>query len=183
VARVERIVEHLLDISRRHPRVHGATTVTALDALFDDIALLTAARARRADVRIETDGGHLSAKAPREALAQALLNLVLNAIAHSPVSGCVHVSAVQSQEGVAIAVSDEGPGIPPEERERIFEPFYSSRPDGAGLGLSVVRTLARELGWSVTVDDAQTCGAVFRLYVPGARELARTVHATPEGSS
>lgn len=192
VARVERIVEHLLGVSR-HSRGARTTAATPLDSLFDDIALLTTVRARRSGVRIETAGGGLIANAPREALAQALLNLVLNAIAHSPVAGGIRIAAAPAENGIAITVTDEGPGVPPAERERIFEPFYSARPDGAGLGLSVVRTLARELGWTVTVEDLERCGAAFRLHVPARgsdtepaglpHAQAASAHATPEGAA
>src|SRR5690606_33326121 len=69
---------------------------------------------------------------------------------------------------VTISVRDTGPGVPPAERSRIFEPFYTASVDGTGLGLSVVRRIARELGWELEVDDAPGGGAEFRIRLPAA---------------
>jgi signal transduction histidine kinase len=69
---------------------------------------------------------------------------------------------------VTISVRDSGPGVPPAERSRIFEPFYTASVDGTGLGLSVVRRIARELGWELEVDDAPGGGAEFRIRLPAA---------------
>jgi signal transduction histidine kinase len=64
-------------------------------------------------------------------------------------------------------VSDQGPGIPPEERQRIFEPFYRLRPGntGAGLGLHLVRDIVRLHGGRIEVSDAKTGGAWFRVHL------------------
>ena len=165
LARVERIVENLLSVARRRPPQRWNGEATALDSLFDDVRLLVSSRAQRAGVTVEVEGAGLSAAAPRESLAQALLNLVLNGIAHSPAGGRVQLEAERDGGGVTIAVSDQGPGVPAAERDRVFEPFHSGRPDGVGLGLSVVRLLSRELGWHVDVGEAPGGGARFRLRI------------------
>jgi signal transduction histidine kinase len=67
---------------------------------------------------------------------------------------------------VVLRVSDTGPGVPASERARIFEPFYTASVDGTGLGLSVVRRVARELGWHLEVADAPGGGAEFIIRVP-----------------
>lgn len=168
-ARVERLVSNLLEIARRTPRPATAGPgqgITPLAPLFEDLALLAGARAARTGVGLDVAAGDVVAAAPREALAQAALNLVLNAIAYSPPGGRVRLSATATGEGAVIRVTDQGPGVPCEERERIFDPFHSGRAGGTGLGLSVVRRLARELGWTVDVDDAPGGGAEFRLRIP-----------------
>jgi signal transduction histidine kinase len=175
VGRVDRIVRDLLAVARRESAVGWSGEPTPLDPLFEDLALLTASRAERAGVRLRFDGGGVVATTPREPLAQALLNLVLNAIRHTPRGGVVEVAA-QAGNGVEIAVRDQGPGVPVSERERIFEPFHSGGLGGTGLGLAVVRRLARELGWEVAVEDAPDRGAVFRLRIPG-KDAARLDHA------
>lgn len=171
LARVERIVENLLGLSRRRAPTE-TSEVVPLDPLFDDIALLTSGRAQRTGVRIVHAGKGLAAAASREALAQALLNLVFNAIAHSPPGGVVTLDAARAGESVVLSVCDQGPGVPRELRERIFQPFYSARPDGSGLGLSVVRSLSRELHWTVGVDEADGGGAAFHLRVPFAARVS-----------
>src|SRR5690606_10604848 len=98
---------------------------------------------------------------------QALLNLLLNALAHTPRGGVVTLSA-SAGDRVTISVRDTGPGVPAAERSRIFEPFHTASVDGTGLGLSVVRRIARELDWELEVDDAPGGGAEFRIRLPAA---------------
>lgn len=165
VGRVDRIVGNLLALARRESVAGWSGEPTPLAPLFQDLGLLTAARAERAGVRLEVDARQTVAPAPREALAQALLNLLLNAIRHSPPGGVVRLTA-RPGDPVEIRVCDQGPGVPPGDRDRIFEAFHTGSADGTGLGLSVVRRLARDLDWELTVDDAPDGGAVFRVRVP-----------------
>jgi signal transduction histidine kinase len=165
VGRVERLVGNLLGIARRAPRPEPSGARTAASPLFDDLQLLVASRAERAGVRLSADAGDVDVSAPREALAQALLNLLLNAIAHTPRGGAVHLLARRGTDRVDLRVRDSGPGVPPAERERIWDPFHSGS-GGTGLGLAVVRRLAREHGWTAEVGEAHGGGAEFRLHVP-----------------
>lgn len=162
--RVERLVANLLGIVKRAPRADRSER-TPLAPLFEDLQLLMQARAERAAVRVTAEAGRLVADTPREPLAQALLNLLLNAVRHSPAGGRVSLSADAGAAGVVIAVADQGPGVPLAERERIWDAFQTGS-DGTGLGLAVVRRLAEEEGWSVRVDDAPGGGARFTLTVP-----------------
>ena len=164
-ARVERLVSNLLDVARRAPNGVDRAARTPLEPLFADLVLLLNGRAAKAEVAIRAMGGALSAAAPREALAQALLNLLLNAIAHAPQGSAVTLTASEADDGVTIAVGDAGPGVDPADRERIWEPFFS-RNGGTGLGLPIVRRLAREHGWALDAGDAPGGGAEFTLQVP-----------------
>jgi two-component system, NtrC family, sensor histidine kinase HydH len=165
IGRMERIVGNLLDLARRSTVAESAVSVTALEPLFDDLLLLVDGRTRRAQVRVERDAAGLSAAAPRDALAQSLLNLLINAVTHTPPGGTIQLSAGPAGAGVEVRVSDTGPGVPQEARERIFDPFHT-RGLGAGLGLAVVRRTARELGWTVGVRDASGGGACFFIVIP-----------------
>jgi signal transduction histidine kinase len=134
-------------------------------------------RARRAQVTVErdasaasesSDGSGACVAAPRDALAQALLNLLINAISHTPAGGRVRLTAsADAAQRVTIRVTDTGPGVPPAAREQIFDPFHT-RGIGAGLGLAVVRRLARELGWQLGISDAAGGGACFQITLPAA---------------
>jgi signal transduction histidine kinase len=165
VGRVERLVANLLGIARRAPRHEAGDARTALAPLFEDLALLVGARAEKSRVRLVADGAGVSAPAAREPLAQALLNLLLNALAHAPEGTSVELRARETADAVEVTVRDHGPGVPPEERERIWEPFHSGS-GGTGLGLAVVRRLAREHEWRVELVDAPGAGAEFRLTLP-----------------
>jgi signal transduction histidine kinase len=171
VGRVERLVSNLLGIARRNPPVVPQGGSTPLDTLFADLLLLLGSRAEKAGVRLAIDAGEIHAAAPRELLAQALLNLLLNAVAHAPRDSSVTLLAREAGSSTEILVRDAGPGVPPDERERIWEPFQSGG-SGTGLGLAVVRRLAREQGWEVQVGDSPAGGAEFRLRVPGAPTMA-----------
>jgi len=162
VGRVERLVANLLGIARRAPRHETGDAQTPLAPLFEDLALLVGGRAEKARVRLVADGAGVSAPAAREPLAQALLNLLLNALAHAPEGTSVELRARETADAVELTVRDHGPGVPPEARERIWEPFHSGS-GGTGLGLAVVRRLAREHEWKVEVGDAVGGGAEFRL--------------------
>jgi two-component system sensor histidine kinase KdpD len=166
-SRVEKLVSNLLDLSRRSARAHVSTQAkTQLAPLFADLTLLVTTRAAAKQLRVNAHTDEtITVNAPREVVAQAVLNLMLNAIAHAPPATDVDVSAVERNGGAEIIVRDRGPGIPAGDRDRIFEPFYTTRSEGTGLGLSVVRHLAREHGWRVTVNDAAGGGAEFRLVV------------------
>lgn len=169
VERVDRIVSGLLGLSRRGSAERWTDQATPLQPLFDDLVLLVSSRAARVGVTVRASAGALTAPAPREALASTLLNLLLNAITHSPSGGVVELRAAAHRDRVELCVRDSGPGVAPADRKRIFEPFHTSGADGTGLGLSVVRRIATELEWEVAVEDAPGGGALFRLRLPEER--------------
>ncbi len=123
-------------------------------------------------------------------LTQTLLILVDNAIEHSPTGGTVTLELAARDGQAVIAVGDQGPGVPPAERERIFEPFARLPGErrsthGSGLGLAIARQLARRHDGDLTVDDAPGGGARFALWLPllaSHSELARP-GVVPPGSS
>ncbi len=167
VGRVERLVSNLLGIARRNPSAAVQGGSTPLDALFEDLLLLLGSRAKKAGVRLAANAEEIHANASREVLAQALLNLLLNALAHAPRGSAVTLLGQEAEGWTEILVRDAGPGVPPEEQASIWEPFQSGG-SGTGLGLAVVRRLAREHGWEVQVGDAPGGGAEFRLRIPAA---------------
>ena len=86
------------------------------------------------------------------ALAGAIANLVANAVQHSPEGGRVAVTVDVERDTVNIAVSDEGSDVGAGLGDQVFEPFFTTRPDGTGLGLAVVRSVAQAHGGDVTLD-------------------------------
>lgn len=102
----------------------------------------------------------------REALAGALINLVRNALQAAGDKARVVVSADIDNTEVRISVSDNGPGVAAAEVEKIFEPFVSLRSDGTGLGLAVVRSVARAHNGDVRLAENSRKGATFVLSLP-----------------
>jgi two-component system nitrogen regulation sensor histidine kinase NtrY len=108
--------------------------------------------------------------ADRDQVTQVLLNLVQNAEqALPPGGGTITVRAAAEPGAVVIEVSDSGRGIRPEDRERIFEPYFTTREGGTGLGLAIARRIAEEHGGTLTAADPAGPGARLRLTLPARR--------------
>jgi two-component system sensor histidine kinase KdpD len=105
---------------------------------------------------------------------RALVNLLENALRHSPDPGSVQVRVVAQPDELIIAVLDRGPGVPDSERDRIFEPFYrgaapAPRSTGTGLGLAIARGIMQAQGGSLVYRPRSGGGSAFELRVPGAQ--------------
>jgi signal transduction histidine kinase len=101
-------------------------------------------------------------------LRPALLNLMRNAVQAMPTGGRLTVAVTHEPDAVAITVADTGPGVPPDVREAIFTPFFTTRSRGTGLGLTVVRELVGALGGEVRVSTASGGGAAFTVRLAAA---------------
>jgi len=118
--------------------------------------------------------GDLIARTDRMRAEQVVLNLLSNAVKFTPSGGRVVVECGSLEEKVFIAVGDSGPGIPPDQYEKIFEPFVqlgrslTSGHEGTGLGLAISRDLARAMGGDLTVSSNPEEGATFTLSLPAA---------------
>lgn len=130
---------------------------------------------RRPDVSFEmkTIPGHISGDP--FALGRAVLNLMDNAAKWSPSEGTVRIRLSEVDEHTfGLTIADSGPGIDPEDRERVFERFYrsiSSRSmPGSGLGLSIVKKVVERHGGSISVDESDDGGALLRVTLPGSPE-------------
>lgn len=125
---------------------------------------------RQVPIRIQAPPEPLEVFADPDPLRQVLVNLLLNAAQAMGGSGEVAVTLERAGEQVSLTVDDSGPGVPLELRERIFDPFFSTKGsgEGTGLGLSLCRKLMEEQGGSLFVADAPAGGARFGLLLPVA---------------
>ena len=177
VGRIEREVQYLkvvvsefLDYARR-PALELAPV--AIRELLGEIRDLAAADG----VEIDIDGDSaLSVRADAGQLRRALLNLTRNAVAaaaraHPDGSGQVHLRACAASNGdrVMIQVDDDGAGVDPALREKIFTPFFTTREKGTGLGLAFVREIVRDHGGAIHVENAPSGGARFWFDLPMVR--------------
>ena len=109
---------------------------------------------------------------------QILLNLAGNAVKFTP-AGSVRISAGITEDGVAVAVSDTGIGIPPDALPHIFEEFrqvdggMARRHEGAGLGLAIAKMLAEQMAGRIHVESCPAVGSTFTLHLPIWRETPR----------
>ena len=150
-----------------------AATQSRIDlaALAAEAIVLLDAAAEERSVTIAPDSTDpLPAKGEERAVIQILVNLMGNAIRHSPRGGRVRLLFGRSGRSAFISVLDEGPGIAEADRQRIFERFERADPNegGTGLGLAISRRLARSMGGDVTLDSAPDEGARFTLALPAA---------------
>jgi signal transduction histidine kinase len=99
-------------------------------------------------------------------IKQILLNLCRNAVEAMPGGGILGLRAAAQEGEVVLEVSDTGVGVPPSEAGRIFEPFYTTKPAGTGLGLAVCRRVAEAHGGRLTFESRPGQGATFRLHLP-----------------
>ena len=142
-----------------------------LASLAAEAIVMLDAPAEERGVTIEPLGERsLPAKGERRAVIQILVNLIGNAIRHSPGGGKIRLEFTQFGQQSSVTVSDEGPGVELEDQQRIFERFERAEPreEGAGLGLAISRRLARSMGGDVRLDSAPGEGARFTLSLPSA---------------
>lgn len=149
-----------------------------LDAVevLRDVAAGFTAPADLAGVSLDVDAPSeaVLVRADRERLHQAVAALVDNALRHTPRGGTIRLEARAVDGQVQLSVADTGPGIPPEDLDRVFDRFYRAdasrdRSSGtSGLGLAIVRALAEAQGGSVGVEDAPYGGARFWVTLPAA---------------
>jgi signal transduction histidine kinase len=164
IERAQHLVEQLLQLSRLAPET------PALHREPVDLAKLVraavcrfSARAdqRKIDLGAVTDGSPVT-EADAQQLTILLNNLVDNALRHTPAGGRIDVAACTDQGQPCLRVTDSGPGIPPAERQRVFDRFYRSNspsegggvPHGSGLGLAIVRAVAERHGAHISLEDA-----------------------------
>jgi signal transduction histidine kinase len=174
--RVAHMVNQVLGMAR--------TDASALEwsrELVDPLELVLASTdtlrplARQAEVTITRDADEDVPEflGDRDRMIQVLVNLVGNAIKFAPPGGVIHVQATAADGGVSIAVLDEGPGVPEDRLDAIFEAYEQAGPEGqrekgVGLGLAVSQEIVRRHGGRIGVENRVGGGACFTLWLPGA---------------
>ncbi|UPT74251.1 MAG: ATP-binding protein [Elusimicrobiota bacterium] len=152
--------------------------------------------ARGSNVRCMFDLGStpLPAKVDENQITQVIHNLVINAAQAMPRGGEVAIQAalitlleneitgMAAGRCIRLTVSDQGPGIPAEILPRIFEPFYSTKAEGRGLGLSIIFSIMRKHGGHITAESRAQKGAAFTLYLPASDEMTIAPERAPRAS-
>jgi two-component system sensor histidine kinase ChvG len=172
VARLERLVSGLRDVARVEGQIE-AERVEAIDAGALLREFVDAANAGApAGVRVElTAPSSVIVSASRERLGQVIDNVLSNAVSFSPVPGAVSVTLVANGPRARITVEDAGPGMPPAHLERIFDRFFSYRPDDrgrehVGLGLAIARQIVESYGGTILASNRDGGGARFEIDLP-----------------
>ncbi len=164
VGKANRIVTELLDYTREAP-VH--TVETPLREIVA-VALRDAALPTGVQVACPEIPEAMAMKVDRDQVQRILTNLLKNASQAMGSEGQIDVTAGRQADRFVIEVADRGPGIPAEELDRVFEPLYTTRSSGIGLGLAVSRRYAQRHGGDLTASQREGGGACFRLELPQA---------------
>jgi len=116
-------------------------------------------------VHVQRGDAALRARIDSQRLTQALMNLLLNAVEATEQYGEVEVTVHAENGAIAIEVRDSGPGLTEEQQKHLFEAFYTTKPDGTGLGLAVSREFVEEMGGKLTYKNSSP-GATFVVELP-----------------
>jgi signal transduction histidine kinase len=147
-----------------------------LDALAREVVdgLALVAHDRKIELECRTQAAPVLGNADQ--LREALFNLLDNALRHTPEGGRVEVAVRISPREAVLVVEDSGPGLRPDQLERVFERFYSEQPGGrgSGLGLAIARAIAEAHGGTLTASSPR--GARFELRLPSATTRADARH-------
>ena len=175
IERASRLIEQLLVLARQEASLAtGAKAEPVSLAGISRLAVADAAaeaRARGIDLGMRGEGDHVIAGHP-EALRVLVRNLIENAIKYTPSGGTVDLSVHADAENFALCIEDSGPGIPPEDRERVLDRFYrasGTQAPGSGLGLAIVRSVANLHRAKLLLDRSGRLGGL-RVRVVFARE-------------
>ena len=168
VHRLNSIVEQFLSLAR--PLEIKPETLRVQDVL-NELATLVEGEAQQSKVQIRVVAPPTlpPLKADREYLRQTLLNLILNGLQAMPEGGTLTLKANTSNGNFLISVTDTGIGIAPENRRRIFEPYFTTKAKGSGLGLAIARRIIEAHGGKITVSGEAGHGCCFQICLPLGR--------------
>ncbi|MCF7482871.1 cache domain-containing protein [Vibrio sp. J1-1] len=176
IDRIRNITRSLLQYSRQGG-VQDEITWQHVNPIIDESITLVKTGTKKRDVEFVTDlHAHTSVEINRHHLLQILVNLQMNAIHAMNGKGKLVVTSDDWMEGneirgAVIHVADEGCGIKPENVSRIFSPFYTTKRDGTGLGLSVSQSILSQTGGELKVESEWGKGSVFSIYLPKKADL------------
>ncbi|MCX7097818.1 MAG: ATP-binding protein [Methylococcales bacterium] len=169
-ARLNRLIATLLDCARpRPPNMQSQDLHTIITRVIDLLGTQAQKKAIAIDWPIPTSAAII--ECDQELLIQVFLNLILNAIQIIPAAGKIQIRTdCSSPTRVKITVADNGPGIPPEHCARLFDPFFTTRDGGIGLGLTVTQQIINVHGGSINAAQSSLGGACFTLHLPYHQE-------------
>ena len=170
--RMNRLLTTLLDSARLRP---PERLPVDLAQLASQVIAMLSAQAGKKKIALslvgDTDPSRSTVACDQEQITQVLLNLLLNAIQILPEGGRIEIGIRNQQDGVVLDIADDGPGIAAEHLERVFDPFFTKREGGIGLGLAVVRQIVSAHQGVISAGRSPLGGALFSVRLPAATNI------------
>lgn len=173
IEKLEKIVTELLEFAANPS---SRLTTRDLNKVIDHTLFFVHKQMRQQQIRLERDtpANLPPVRLDPEKMKQAVLNILLNAIKVLPGGGTIRIATrlherletLDGRRALELAITDDGPGIQPDDLEYLFDPFFTRNPDGFGLGLAITHTIVEEHLGRITVENAPGGGACFRIYLP-----------------
>lgn len=168
IDRLDKVIKALLDFGRPS---RPMMSYIDLRTVLNDVVLFTDHFARQSSVRIQMDSmlSELPVLGDPDQLKQVFLNLVTNAVqAMEETGGTIDITAERDEHYISVVVKDSGPGIAPDELRKVFDPFFTLRSDGTGLGLTIVHRIIDAHNGRIRVASTPGDGAEFNVILPVA---------------
>ncbi len=165
IHRLDRVVQVLVDFNRP---VELRLADFDLRKLIEDVTLLASPEAARQGVKLETKLGNnsLPVRADSDLIKQALLNVILNGVQAMNEGGMLNITARQQDGAASIEVHDEGGGIPPEVRDKVFNLYFTTKKTGSGIGLAMSYRVLQLHNGAIDFVTEMGHGTTFRLFLP-----------------
>ena len=179
VALVDKIVETINHLNRRVQHILGFARPLSLTAhagnlnqIITDILDLLGSQvtANKVEVRLSLDEQNASWIIDEPSMRGALMNLIVNAIEAMPEGGTLSINSKWTEETLQLQISDTGSGIAEDKMKNIFEPFYTTKEQGLGLGMPYAKKIIEEHGGSISLDSKSGEGTSIRITLPAGKE-------------
>ena len=167
------LVENLLAVTRiEGGQVNLTRSIELMDEVVSEALKHINRKSKEHTIRVTSGKDFILAHIDAKLIVQVIINLVDNAIKYTPVGSVIEIHTDQKEQWVTVSVSDNGPGIPDEQKPRIFDMFYSGANKvvdsrrSLGLGLSLCKSIVTAHGGTISVSDNQPNGTVFTFTLP-----------------
>ncbi len=163
--RIQRIIRELVDFSR--PASLATVRVRPLEVVDEALGIAKYyQRTKDRSITVDVPPELPTIRGLRDRLSQVLLNLVLNAVDATGKGGRIHIRGFEERDAVVLAVEDDGRGVALGDRSRLFQPYFTTKPQGTGLGLFVSRQIVEEMGGGLSYRSEAGQGTTFLVRLP-----------------
>ena len=166
VRRLNRLVEDFLSFARPNPAHKSLVDINKMITKIINLIPLPEFKEKEISLDMQLSKEISKANVDEHQINQAIVNLINNAIQAIPKKGEIILKTEKSENGILITIMDTGIGIPDEEKEKVFEPFFTKKQRGTGLGLAVVKKIMDNHNGEIKITDRERGGTAFSLLLP-----------------